>query len=102
MDQVENTVSNSTSIVSCVSVAVGTCLPSRCLETALHATIFTEMQVLSSVVCLLTDINYCRRNCGLTLRMLSSTPIILSVILGTSGYHVTVIINCFLCLLMYL
>jgi hypothetical protein len=36
---VENTVSNSTSILACVSVTVGTCLPSICLETALHATI---------------------------------------------------------------
>jgi hypothetical protein len=31
-NQVENTVSNSTSIVACVSVAAGTCLRSRCLE----------------------------------------------------------------------
>jgi hypothetical protein len=30
-DRVENTVSNSVSIVACVSVAAGTCLPSRCL-----------------------------------------------------------------------
>jgi hypothetical protein len=30
--RVENTVCNSTSIVACVSVAAGTCLPSRCLE----------------------------------------------------------------------
>jgi hypothetical protein len=35
MDRVENTVSNSISIPACVSFAVGTCLPSRCLETAL-------------------------------------------------------------------
>jgi hypothetical protein len=38
-DPTENTVSYSISIVACVSVAVGTCLPSRCLETALHATV---------------------------------------------------------------
>jgi hypothetical protein len=31
--RVENTVSNGTSIVSCLSVSAGTCLPSRCLET---------------------------------------------------------------------
>jgi hypothetical protein len=36
---VENPVSNSISIVECVTVAAGRCLPSRCLETALHATI---------------------------------------------------------------
>jgi hypothetical protein len=34
-ERVENTVSNNTSIVTCVSVAAGTCLPSCCLETAL-------------------------------------------------------------------
>jgi hypothetical protein len=34
-DQVENTVSKNTSIVACVSVAAGTCLPSSCLEAAL-------------------------------------------------------------------
>jgi hypothetical protein len=33
-DQVENTVSNSTSIVACVSVAAGMCLLSLCLETS--------------------------------------------------------------------
>jgi hypothetical protein len=32
MDRVENAFSNSTSIVVCLSVAAGTCLPSRCLE----------------------------------------------------------------------
>jgi hypothetical protein len=32
-DRVENTVSNSTSIVAYVSIAAGTCLPSRCLGT---------------------------------------------------------------------
>jgi hypothetical protein len=40
VDWVKNTVSNSTSTVACVSIAAGTCLPSRCLETVLHATIF--------------------------------------------------------------
>jgi hypothetical protein len=35
MDRVENTVCSSTSIVACVPVAAGRCLPSRCLETAL-------------------------------------------------------------------
>jgi hypothetical protein len=34
-DRVENKISNSTSIVECVSVAAGTFLPSHCLETAL-------------------------------------------------------------------
>jgi hypothetical protein len=38
-DRVENTLSNSTSIVACVSVAAGTCLQSSCLETAIHATV---------------------------------------------------------------
>jgi hypothetical protein len=32
-DRVENTVSSSTSIFVCLSIAAGTCLPSRCLET---------------------------------------------------------------------
>jgi hypothetical protein len=32
-DRVENTVSKSASIVACVSVAAGTCVRSRCLET---------------------------------------------------------------------
>jgi hypothetical protein len=32
-DRVENTVSNSTSIVACVFVSAGICLPSRCPET---------------------------------------------------------------------
>jgi hypothetical protein len=35
MYRVENTVSNSTSIVASVSFAAGTCLPSLCLEAAL-------------------------------------------------------------------
>jgi hypothetical protein len=39
MDRVEKTVSNSNSIVECVSVAAGTCLPSRCLEMDTHAII---------------------------------------------------------------
>jgi hypothetical protein len=39
-DPAENTVSDSTSVVARVSVAAGTFLPSRCLVTALHATIF--------------------------------------------------------------
>jgi hypothetical protein len=33
-DQVENTVSKSTCIVACISVASGMCLPSHCLATA--------------------------------------------------------------------
>jgi hypothetical protein len=40
-DWVENPVSNSTSIVICVSVAAGSYLSSRCLETALHPTIYS-------------------------------------------------------------
>jgi hypothetical protein len=41
-DRVENTVSNSTSIVACVSFGVGTCLPSRCLEMALAYLLITQ------------------------------------------------------------
>jgi hypothetical protein len=32
-DRIEDTASNSSSIVACVFVATGTCLPSRCLTT---------------------------------------------------------------------
>jgi hypothetical protein len=42
-DRVENTVSNSNFIVACVSVAAGTCLRSRCIQTALHVTILNEI-----------------------------------------------------------
>jgi hypothetical protein len=33
MHHIENDASNNSSIVACVFVAAGTCLPSRCLET---------------------------------------------------------------------
>jgi hypothetical protein len=34
-DRVENTVFKCTPVFVCISIAAGTCLPSRCLETAL-------------------------------------------------------------------
>jgi hypothetical protein len=34
MDHIENTASNSSSIVACVFIAAGKCLPSHCLDTA--------------------------------------------------------------------
>jgi hypothetical protein len=36
-----------TSIAACVSVAVETCLPSRCLATALHSTISSRLNMCS-------------------------------------------------------
>jgi hypothetical protein len=51
-DRVENTVSNSDSIVTCVFVAAGTRLPIRCLETA----------VVYSPISQLLNSNYCTRN----------------------------------------
>jgi hypothetical protein len=44
----KNTFSNSTPIVACISVAAGTCLPSRCIETALHATILNSVDSFCS------------------------------------------------------
>jgi hypothetical protein len=87
-----------------------------CMYICCSGNVFTELLPINSstryiiyrnasfrtVVCLLTDINYCRHNYGLAMRMLSRTPIILNVILESSRYHVTVIIICFLCLLMCL
>jgi hypothetical protein len=83
-DRVENTVFNGTSILSCVSVAAGTCLPNHCLETALvyllisrslHSNGSTPYNIMAVTlflkVCDIADYSFCSYDMVVNWRRLS-------------------------------
>jgi hypothetical protein len=64
-DQVQNTVSNNYSIVTCVFLAAGTCFPIRCLETVCTTPLFIRLSsghctatAVRGAICFITNFAY--------------------------------------------